>query len=210
MKRTAVLLTLAIAIVWMDALAMATEAKTRLNVAFVLLSEAAMPKAEDVVRAYASFAGKDDDPRVSKSKTAKTEKTPILQLDFSPSAFAMIMLVPMPVPKQEVEEAVRFSVSSLASGWKLPPHKAQLIVTASEPIGTPAIDALSRFTSVVAAVTEASHAVAVYWGAGSATHDPKFLISTAHERGTMPRITLWVGVSQAREADGRVSLLSLA
>ena len=40
-------------------------------------------------------------------------------------------------------------------------------------------------------------------------HDSDFFISVASERGVVPRIMLWSGVSVAREPDGRLSLLSL-
>jgi hypothetical protein len=58
-------------------------------------------------------------------------------------------------------------------------------------------------------VTKASRAVGVYWGNARATHDPAFFISVAQEPALASRVMLWTGVSLAREADGRLSLLSL-
>jgi hypothetical protein len=70
-------------------------------------------------------------------------------------------------------------------------------------------DTLSLFTSLLAAVTKTSNAVGVYWGEAGATHDAKFLMSIAEDRDLDARLMLWTGVSTAREADGRLSLLSL-
>ena len=65
------------------------------------------------------------------------------------------------------------------------------------------------FFALLAAVTEASPAVGVYWGNAGATHDPKFVIHTAAEQGIVPRMMLWTGVSIAHDGESRVSLLSL-
>ena len=70
-------------------------------------------------------------------------------------------------------------------------------------------ESLSAFTSLVAAVLEASSAVGVYFGGAGATHDPKFFQDVARERDPSSRIVLWSGVSIARQEDGRLSLLSL-
>jgi uncharacterized protein DUF4261 len=117
--------------------------------------------------------------------------------------------MPVPVPNGEAEANVRFSVSALGTGWKLPAHKAHLMVSLQETDLPSAVEALSRFTSLLAAVAKASGAVGIYWGNAAATHDPKFFLSTAESQGIVPRIALWTGVSVATERDGRRSLLSL-
>ena len=42
---------------------------------------------------------------------------------------AVVALMPVPVPKGEADDAARFSVSATGTGWKLPDHKAHLIVS---------------------------------------------------------------------------------
>jgi hypothetical protein len=117
------------------------------------------------------------------------------------------MLLPAAVPNGEADDAVRFSLSAMGTGWKLPKHKAHLVVTCDS--AGAALESLSLLTSFLGAVVEASPAVGIYWGEAGATHDPKFFLATAREPDVGSRIMLWTGVSVAREADGRLSLLSL-
>jgi uncharacterized protein DUF4261 len=180
---------------------------TSMNVAFVLLSEAKLPKGEDVERAFASFATKGQTLRRQPAKAKKPGGGDALELDTGGGGYAIVALMPAPVPNREADEAVRFSVSALGGRWKLPPHKAHLVVTAH---GTgDRAESLSAFTSLVAAVVEASPSVGVYLGAAGATHDPKFFRDIARERDASSRLVLWSGVSIARGDDGRLSFLSL-
>jgi hypothetical protein len=111
------------------------------------------------------------------------------------------------VPQGEADAAARYSVSALGGKWKLPPHKAHLVVTA-EGKGD-AMARLAAFTSLLAAVAEASSAVGVYCGDAGATHDPKFVREIARLRSPSERLMVWSGVSIAAEDGGRYSLLSL-
>jgi hypothetical protein len=124
-------------------------------------------------------------------------------------AMALVTLMPVPVPNREADEAARYSISSQGTGWKLPGHKAHLTVTLHQIGKVSAVEWLSRFTSFLAAVTEASRAVGVYWGNARVTHDPKFVLSAARDPDIASRILLWTGISVAREPSGRLSLLSL-
>ncbi len=191
----------------------APKAKAKImNVAFVLLSEAKLPKGEDVERAFASFATKGQTLRrqPAKAKAAgNATKKPgdTLELDTGDGGYAIVALMPAPVPNGEADDAARFSVSALGGRWKLPLHKAHLVVTAH---GTgDRAESLSAFTSLVAAVVEASPAVGVYFGNAGATHDPKFFRDVAREKDPTSRLVLWSGVSIARQPDGRLALLSL-
>lgn len=178
-----------------------------MNVAFVLLSEAQLPKGEDLERAFASFATKGQTLRRQPVKAKKPGGGDTLELDTGGGGYAIVALMLAPVPNREADEAVRFSVSALGGRWKLPPHKAHLVVTAH---GTgDRAESLSAFTSLVAAVVEASSALGVYFGAAGATHDPKFFCDIARERDASSRLVLWSGVSIARGDDGRLNLLSL-
>ena len=116
--------------------------------------------------------------------------------------------MPVPVPNHEADEAARYSVSGLGGRWKLPPHKAHLAVVSGLGGGGP-LESLGAFTSILAAVVEASPSVGVYCGNAGATHHPKFFRELAREHDARSRLPLWIGVSIAREADGRLSLLSL-
>ena len=173
--------------------------------AFVLLSEPRLPKGEDVVRSFSAFGTKGQ--RVQLSKSEQKADSEILEFELNPNGKAFVMLLPTAVPNGEADDAVRFSLSAMGTGWKLPKHKAHLIVTCDS--SGASLESLSLLTSFLGAVVEASPAVGIYWGAASATHDPKFFLETAREPDIGFRIMLWTGVSMAREADGRVSLLSL-
>jgi len=178
------------------------------DLAFVLLSEPRMPKPQDVERAFASFALPGQSLRQTPGKpTKKRGGAAALAFDLGGGRVAFVALMPVAIPNHEADDAVRFSVSALGGRWKLPPHEAHLVVTV--PGAPPSADALSLFTSVLAAVVEASPAVGVYWGNAGATHDPKFFLEIARARDATSRLALWSGVSIAREPDGRLSLLSL-
>src|SRR5262245_40838628 len=100
------------------------------NVALVLLSDAKLPKGEDIEKAFATFAGKGQAVHFRGKKAAKGVES--LDLALGADGYAIVMLMPVPVPNHEADEAVRFSVSAFGGRWKLPPHKTHLVVTASE------------------------------------------------------------------------------
>ena len=207
--RIAVVVTLSMASWSVSDAALAAPARGKpLNLAFVLLPTARLPKAEDVARAFDRFAtSKDQKLRVKGGASAKADDP--LEFELAPGGTAFVALMPVPVPKGEADDVARFSLSALGTGWKLPAHGAHLVVTLRDGDATAARDSLSRFASLLAAVTQVSGAVGVYWGNAHATHDPKFFITVAEERKVATRLMLWTGVSVAREKDGRLSLLSL-
>lgn len=176
------------------------------QVAFVLLSEASLPRGEDMASTYARFAPKGEHLTIAPPKT--TAKVPTLELSLSDGAWAVVALMPVPVPNGGAEDAAKLSLSSLMMGWTLPPHKAHLVVILKEAKETRALDHLSRLTSLVAAVTAASPAVGVCWGAGSVTHDPRFFLKIAASPKPLEQLMLWIGFSTAREPDGKTSVLS--
>jgi Domain of unknown function (DUF4261) len=182
-----------------------TKANT-MNVAFILLSAPTLPKGEDVERAFALYAAKGQTLRLSPKKPKKPDGE-ALEFDTDRYGYAVVALMPAPVPNREADEAARYSVSALGGRWKLPLHKAHLVVVAQG--GGSPLENLGAFTSILAAVVEASPAVGVYCGNAGASHDPKFFRELAREHDARSRLPLWSGVSIAREADGRVSLLSL-
>lgn len=180
-----------------------------LDLAFVLLSKARLPSAKAVVRCYREF-----EPKARLSEAAREGTDPatgeILMLHLDTGETAFVALMPAPVPDGEADGAAQCSVSSLGTGWKLPAHSAHLIVTMTHSDSRfSALDRLSRFTSLLAAVAKASASVGIYWGNAGATHDPQFFYSIAADPGVVPRIMLWTGVSVADEGEGRLSILSL-
>jgi len=183
-----------------------TKGKT-MNLAFVLLSEARLPKGEDVERAFASYAAKGQTLRFRPSTPKKAGGPDGLEFETGGGGYAVVALMPVPVPNHEADEAARYSVSTLGGRWKLPPHKAHLVVTARG-TGT-AVETLSAFTSITAAVVEVSPAVGVYVGSAGATHDPRFFRDVARDHDSSARLMLWSGVSIAHAERGRVELLSL-
>ena len=176
-----------------------------MRVAFVLLSVPHLPRGEDVVRSFSGFGTKGQGVQLSKSEPKADSE--VLEFELKPNGKAFVMLLPTPVPNGEADDAVRFSLSAMGTGWKLPKHEAHLIVTCDSSAAP--LESLSLLTSFLGAVVEASPAVGIYWGPASATHDPKFFLETAREPDVDLRIMLWIGVSMAREVDGRLSLLSL-
>jgi hypothetical protein len=178
----------------------------KMNLAFVLLSEATLPKGEAIERAFPAYAVKGQSLRYRPEKQSNPKKGDgqIVALE-TDGGEVMVALMPRPIPKGEAEEAVRYSISALDGKWTLPPHKAHLIVTLH--MRGDATTRLSLLTSTLAAISEASSAVGIYWGDAGATHDPKFFRDIAKARTTPSRLVLWTGVSIAREGQ-RYSLLS--
>lgn len=181
--------------------------KKNMRLAFVLLSEPRLPKGEDVVKSFSAFATKGQAVQLPAGNTKPTDDTPVLEFEFKPDGKAFVMLLPVAVPNGEADAAASFSLSAMGTGWKLPVHKAHLVVTC-DCSGTP-LESLSLFTSLLGAVVKASSAVGIYWGEAGATHAPKFFMETAQEPDIDLRLMLWTGVSLGREPDGRLSLLSL-
>jgi hypothetical protein len=56
----------------------------------------------------------------------------------------MVGLVPAPVPKGEADEHAQFSFAGVRNGWKLPPHRAHLIVFLREPGSVPPIQGVMK------------------------------------------------------------------
>src|SRR5690606_21494529 len=114
-------------------------------------------------------------------------------LAFSLNATDTFFLMPIevPVPGEEADEAVRFSISSLGTGWKLPAHRAHLIATVHEQESGSPLERLSRFTRLLAATIDAvDGVVGVYWGAAHATHEPRFFRDVG-AGSDMPAVMLW-------------------
>lgn len=186
----------------------APQAAPSVNLAFVLLHEPKLPDANAIIDAYREFepSGRLEHRRDEEAQT--TSRHEILSFTSDAGDGVFVALFPAPVPNREADQGARFSVGSLGTGWTLPPHGAHLVVTSTIAPDSNLLQSISRFTSLVAAVTQASDSVGVYWGNAGATHGADFFTSVASEHGVTPRVMLWTGVSVARRR-GRLSLLSL-
>lgn len=175
------------------------------NVAFVLLSRPQLPDVKAIVKSFTSIA--PNRPALRSTESDDSPGGEILVLEAANDTGVMVMLLPIPVPNREADEAATFSISSFGTGWTPPPHVAHLVVTLQSP--TPALESLLLFTSVLAAIAEASSAVGVYWGSAGATHDPAVFIELARDDSVESGVLLWNGISLSKERDGRSSLLSM-
>jgi len=178
-----------------------------MNLAFVLLPEAKLPRGGAIERAFPAYAIDGQSLRYRPEKPDRSRKASedAVVLDTG-GGQAMVMLLPTPIPKGEADEAARYSISALNGKWKLPPHQAHLIVTLHAPGNV--TTRLSLLTSILAAIAEASSAVGIYCGDAGATHDPRFFREIARSRTNESRLMLWTGISIAREG-ARYGLLSL-
>ena len=179
------------------------------HLAFVLLSEARLPQAQEIAHALREFAALDEYLQAEADETGENTSNQVISLKLNTGETAFVALMPTAVPKGEADHYARFSLSSFRNGWKLPPHCAHIVVALNAAVPASPIVRLSRFTSLLAAVTKSSPAVGVYWGNAGATHDSEFFLSIASEPGIAPRMMLWSGVSIGHEKDGRLSMLSL-
>lgn len=174
-----------------------------MHVCFVLLPDLTQLSQRALDKAFKEF------PELGKPKwTAKKKGDGVLRCS---GLEVVVALLPAPVPNGEADHATELSLSGLDGSWSLPEHRAHLaVVCLDEAKGKkkkprPALEVLTTFSRVVAAITRASGAVGVYWGDARATHHPEFMVNIAQSELPLP---IWVGVSVAK-ARGGVELLSV-
>ncbi len=167
---------------------------------FVLLKTAQQVDPAAVVATFTTLF--PDEPPLAHRPNARPDV-----LDFeSGETSSVVTLLPGPVPNGEADEAASRSLSSFREGgFTVPPHHAHLlVVTLGE--DTKSAAGLARHTRLVAAVTRAAEAVAVYEGSAGATHEPDFYVDMVGE-ATYPSM-VWNGLSLLRTGE-QVELLSL-
>ncbi|MCC5849197.1 MAG: DUF4261 domain-containing protein [Verrucomicrobia bacterium] len=179
------------------------------NLAFVLLSDKKFPNADTIKEAFIEFSEPGDELETSNDVNEEDTTHEFTKLELSTGETAFISLIPAAVPDGEAEYWTQFSMSSLMENWELPPHHAHLMIVFQPTASARVLTSFSRFTSLIAAVIQASSAVGVYWGDAGATHDAEFFTTIAVIPDAASRLMLWSGVSVAREDDGRLSLLSM-
>lgn len=179
------------------------------HLAFVLLKEPVTPSFEGVAEVFESFRAPSEAlAQVPDEDSESDSEERVLMMDLDGVGRAFVALLPVPVPNGEAEAHFENSLGAFSGDANLEDHAAHLMVTMGLDEDCRAVDGLSAFTSLLAAVTKATQAVGVYWGNAGATHTAEFLLSAASEHTVSPRIMLWNGVSRAASSD-RLSLLSL-
>jgi len=181
------------------------------HLAFVLLEKAELPSEEAILDAFAKYSQGTHTLSLSKNEdeTSTEEKEErVLAMNIEGIGFAFIGLMPTPVPNGEAEAAFPFSISSFSGDNELSDHSAHLMVTLMLSEDSDPLESLMAYTSLLAAVTESSQSIGVYWGNAGATHTRDFFLSVASEHSINPRILLWNGISRAGEKGGKMSFLS--
>lgn len=168
---------------------------------FVLLTEATLPSPQAIADAHAALA--PDGPPLTVDGPSDSGTVAFTQ-DGVP---VVVGLMPMAVPNNEAEDHARFSVKGIL-GWRPPAHTAHLMVMHLGGKDATPLERTRRLHRVIAATAKAAGATAVgvYIGNGGVTHEPAFYIDVVG--GTPDAMLAWSGVSVARDASGRVSLLS--
>jgi len=179
------------------------------QIAFILLDEARLPDASAVLESFERFNGESEVLSISRDEESGDQGDKVMMLDIEGIGFLAIALMQNPIPDQEAEHHLSFSLSALGGEPHIGAHSAHLMVSLmgiKEEI--PPLRALMAFTSALAAVTEASPASAVYWGNGGATHPADFVLSVAEDHSPFPRVFLWNGLSRGSEDGEKISFLS--
>lgn len=107
------------------------------------------------------------------------------------SGFGAIALVPVPLPKEELEQACAMSVAWPEALEVLADHKAHLICTVAGPVTKKA--AAMFLTALVAAIGTESPATGVYWGGATLVHSPEMFVGEAESMSdeVLP-LYLWI------------------
>ena len=179
----------------------------RVRLAFLLLDKPEMPRVADVV---AAFQRKEPTKRLPSLKGAERGSDTFV-LDLGAEGSLVVGLIPRPVPQDEAEWHAQFSLPAASRGWKLPAHRAHLVVAWRETASLAPLDSLRRFTWLLAATAEAAHAVAVYWPDSGATHPTDFFVSATGTDDPTALMVVWSGVRIASDGGkpDRMSLVSL-
>lgn len=180
--------------------------------AFVLLERPELPSVFSVIESYAEYAAHpeelDVDATLAEAADGGDEDGDGLSIQFEDGSHVVATVVPIPIPNGEAESAASCSIVNRGAPDIGGTHTAHMIVVMSPVPGTSRVAILHRFTNVLAAIADASEAVAIYWGDAGATHPRAFFCQTAAEREIVPRILLWSGVSVAGAGRDAISILS--
>jgi hypothetical protein len=185
--------------------------KQKSHIAFVLLENTALPYGDAIIASFEKYSQGNHKLSISKdtdSEASHDVEEHVLALTVDGIGSAFIALMDMPIPNGEAESNFPLSVSSFSENSELKAHHAHILVTLMPSIEADPLEAMMAYTSLLAAVTDASQSVGVYWGNAGATHTREFFLAMASEHDVNPRILLWNGISRAPESGGKMSFLS--
>ena len=179
----------------------------RVRLAFVLLDRPEMPRIADVVGAFERKMPTQGLPPLKGAQRGSDAAV----LDLGGEGSLVVGLIPRPMPRDEAEWHAQFSLPAVSRGWKLPVHRAHLVVAWQETASLSPVDSLRRYTWLLAATVEAAHAVAVYWADSGATHPADFFVGVAGSDDPRALMRIWSGVSVASDGarPDRTSFVSL-
>lgn len=186
--------------------------KTKMQLAFVLLPSVEFPASDAIIAAFATYSQGHHKISIAadnQSDSADSDKKEVLVASIDGIGSAFIALMPCAIPNGEAEANFPYSMSSFSDKNQLQEHAAHLMVTLMISEETDAIEGMMAFTSLLAAITESTQSMAVYWGNAGVTHTRDFFLAVASEQEINPRIILWNGISRAPEGGGKMSFLSL-
>jgi hypothetical protein len=183
---------------------------TRNRLAFVLLPEPAMPSGGSVLAAFKRIAPKGA-PVMRLAPGDSGSSTELVMFAVGEDGQLIVGLLPNPVPKQEAEWHAERSLASVQTGWKLPSHRAHLVVMWQQSAKLRPLDGVKLFTWLLAAVADAAKAIGIYWAESGATHPAKYFVEVVRQNDSPLLITLWSGLSVASDGNDpeRMSLVSL-
>lgn len=181
------------------------------HLAFILLERSGLPSEDNIISAFRKYSRGGQPLSISKDEegdSAGNERENVMALNIEGIGFAFIGFMSAPIPNGEAEASFQFSVSSFSEESELKDHSSHLMVTLVPSQESDPLESLMAFTSLLAAATESTQSVGVYWGNAGATHTNEFFLSIASENEINPRLLLWNGISRAREKGDKMSFLS--
>ncbi len=141
-----------------------------------------MPRAREVLAAFERIAPKGKVPALTLAPGESGSTADAVLFDLGGEGRLMLGLLPTPVPRQEAEWHSKRSLAAVRAGWKLPKHRAHLLVMWQETATLTAIESVKRYTWLLAAVADASKAVGIYWADSGATRPAKYFVEVAGTR----------------------------
>ena len=172
--------------------------------AFVLLRDARLPTVDAIAGAYSAYASGSDRIVGSSSKDASSSLT----IELAPGATVIIASMPAPIPGGEAERNGKGGLPALLGEAPDLAHTAHAIVVWKDASSSTRLESIMRFTSVLAALVDATNAVGVYWGNAGVAHAAEFFVGCAKKPDVAARIALWTGIRVAHEGNHAVSMMS--
>jgi hypothetical protein len=167
-------------------------------VAMVLLDRAALPDAAAVEKTYR---------KAVPSTTLRLDKPQSDTLSYGGSGgrFAVVSLMPVPVPNGDADKAAQFSLSGI-NKWSLPKHHAHLVVVFRGSSKTKLASIAEELPFLAAVVKNTPSAVGVYFGA--TTQQPALVEQLAADPSPLSALMLVTGIIAGHDEAGRRNLLS--